>query len=221
MAWEPQEPANVGDNGDLDYAPPPSLAWVFQTSKKRRRQEDDGYDRLSDVDAEPGADDDDDDAESIAGVEQMPDAKTDPYCYLCEAASTPNNPDLCRDKIMTFLRTQARELKPELLCECAVVFYNNSVAAELLAGDPMARPRKFTAAMVYEHITRHMLDPAFAGSRIVRVLMAYDDMFTRTMQKKNGDGQLLAPDAEATKTHLKVLEKLSTEMRMLAKNGIV
>lgn len=205
--------------------PPPSFNWVYRNQNKRQRVEDQDDDtvhhgfvdlQLGDGDAKAPDDDDD-----VAGLVQLPDAVTTDYCYLCEVSSAPDRPDVCRDRMLKFLRTQSREIDPELLCQCAVVFYNNSVAAELIAGDPTSRPRKFTAAMVYTHMTRHMLDPAFTSGRIIRVLMAYDDLCTRTMRKTGPDGSELPPDKDAAKTHLKVLNDLSREIRLWARNGTV
>lgn len=215
---------------DASHGPPPSFNWVYRDQNKRQRVEDGTTEddttvhhgfvnlQLNDDDKAPLPDDDDDD---VAGLVQLPDAVTTDYCYLCEVSSAPDRPDVCRDRMLKFLRTQSREIDPELLCQCAVVFYNNSVAAELIAGDPTSRPRKFTAAMVYTHMTRHMLDPAFTSGRIIRVLMAYDDLCTRTMRKTAPDGSELPPDKDAAKTHLKVLSDLSREIRLWARNGTV
>jgi hypothetical protein len=196
---------------EQQYVTPPEFRWMY---RKRTRPDD------MDVIHEDGGGEDQEDG-FVDCKEQRP------YCYLCAVSSTPSEPNEWRDKIMLFARTQIRELAPDFLCECISTFYDNSVLAEVDGmdeedggggGGAAAIPRAFTPEAVYQHFTRHMIDPHFTAARAVRTLMQYDDAFTKTMHKIDADGNALPPHAENTKVHLKVLQQLTREVRELQKN---
>jgi hypothetical protein len=202
--------------------PPVTMAWLYKRGNKRMRppEKDDEEEDAMDFEMQ----EDKKEEEEVAGRVELPAPRTDPYCYLCEVSSTTKHPNEWRDRMMAFLRANCRELDPKYLCECAVTFYNNSIARQqILARDDddeeeeQVKPRVLLPETVYEHLTRHMIDPVFTAARTIRTLMEYDDLYTRTMCRYDDNGKEEAPNTNHVRTHLQVLKELALQAKTFQK----
>ena len=143
----------------------------------------------------PMAEDDDDDDEE---KEQKP------YCYLCEvsAVSAKGEPNEYHQEMMRFAHQNMHQLEPEYLCECIERYYANHVQEHTLHQLP------FLKQTVFDHLTRHEVNPKFTRIRARRVAEQYDDMYCRTMYRKDMNGDPLPPSDKNVDAHLKVLKFL-------------